>query len=305
MSGFEYPDIINAFGAEQRKRPEFILDLNVLRRMISGILADLDAGIAMRRLWAFLDLADGLSLRVKDPKGELDQVFVAAAGDMAALAPRAPADIALAGGAESMSRANYWLPAARWGAKMGDQVVLDSLTGALSDPFDALHMGVTAENIAAKYGLTRAQQDEFSVESHRRAANAIQNGYFKSQILPIEIKDRKGTKLFDTDEHVRGDASLENLGKLKAAFKKDGSVTAGNASGINDGAAAVVLMERKLAEKKGLKPMARLVAYGHAGSTATPPGSFRAGTSSPSRPGRRPAPRGSRTRRTPPPRRSP
>ena len=179
------------------------------------------------------------------------------------------ADVAVAGGAESMSRSNYWIPAARWGAKMGDQVVVDAMTGALSDPFDAAHMGVTAENVAAKYGLTRAQQDEFSVESHRRATNAIQNGYFKSQILPIEIKDRKGTKLFDTDEHVRADATVENLGKLKTVFKKDGTVTAGNASGINDGGAAVVLMERKLAEKKGLKPMARLVAYGHAGVEPT------------------------------------
>ncbi len=175
------------------------------------------------------------------------------------------ADIVVAGGAESMSRANYWLPSARWGSKMGDQTVIDSLTGALSDPFDAMHMGVTAENVAVKFDLTRAMQDEFSVESHRRAASAIQNGYFKSQILPIEIKDRKGTRMFDTDEHVRADSSVENLGKLKAVFRKEGTVTAGNASGINDGAAAVVLMERKLAEKKGLKPMARLVAYGHAG----------------------------------------
>ena len=179
------------------------------------------------------------------------------------------ADVAVAGGAESMSRSNYWIPAARWGAKMGDQVVVDAMTGALSDPFDASHMGVTAENVAAKYGLTRASQDEFSVESHRRAANAIEKGYFKDQILPIEVKDRKGTKLFDTDEHVRSDASMENLGKLKTVFKKDGTVTAGNASGINDGAAAVVLMERKLAEKKGLKPLARLVAYGHAGVEPT------------------------------------
>lgn len=179
------------------------------------------------------------------------------------------ADIVVAGGAESMSRANYWLPSARWGAKMGDQTVIDSLTGALSDPFDAMHMGVTAENVAVKFDLTRVMQDEFSVESHRRAANAIQNGYFKSQILPIEIKERKGTRMFDTDEHVRADSSVENLGKLKAVFRKDGTVTAGNASGINDGAAAVVLMERKLAEKKGLKPMARLVAYGHAGVEPT------------------------------------
>jgi acetyl-CoA C-acetyltransferase len=175
------------------------------------------------------------------------------------------ADIAVAGGAESMSRANYWLPTARWGSKMGDQTVMDSLVGALSDPFDSNHMGVTAENVAAKYSLSRELQDEFSVESHKRAANAIAKGYFKDQILPIEVKDRKGTKLFDTDEHVRSDVTMENLAKLKAVFKKDGTVTAGNASGINDGAAAVVLMERGAAEKKGLKPMARLVAYGHAG----------------------------------------
>ncbi|HEX7812066.1 MAG TPA: acetyl-CoA C-acyltransferase family protein [Burkholderiales bacterium] len=179
------------------------------------------------------------------------------------------ADIVVAGGAESMSRANYWLPSARWGSKMGDQVVMDSLIGALSDPFDASHMGITAENVAAKYSISREMQDEFSVESHRRAANAIAKGYFKDQILPVEIKDRKGTRLFDTDEHVRTDVTLENLAKLKTAFKKDGSVTAGNASGINDGAAAVVLMERKAAEKKGLKPMARLVAYGHAGVEPT------------------------------------
>jgi acetyl-CoA C-acetyltransferase len=175
------------------------------------------------------------------------------------------ADVAVAGGAESMSRSNYWLPSARWGSKMGDQVVMDSLVGALSDPFDANHMGVTAENVAAKYSISREAQDEFSVESHRRASEAIAKGYFKDQILPIEIKDRKGTRLFDTDEHVRSDVTPENLAKLKTVFKKDGTVTAGNASGINDGAAALVLMERKAAEKKGLKPMARLVAYGHAG----------------------------------------
>jgi acetyl-CoA C-acetyltransferase len=148
---------------------------------------------------------------------------------------------------------------------MGDQAIIDALLGALSDPFDGIHMGVTAENVAEKYGLTRDEQDAFSVESHRRAANAIANGWFKEQILPIEIKDRKSTRVFDTDEHVRTDVSKENLAKLRAVFKKDGTVTAGNASGINDGAAAVVLMEAKLAAKRGVKPLARLVAYGHAG----------------------------------------
>jgi acetyl-CoA C-acetyltransferase len=179
------------------------------------------------------------------------------------------ADVAVAGGAESMSRSNYWVPSARWGTKMGDQVMMDALIGALSDPFHGIHMGVTAENVAKQYGFTREQQDAFSVESHQRAANAIAKGYFKEQILPVEIKDRKGSKLFDTDEHVRADVTIDNLAKLRPAFQKDGSVTPGNASGINDGAAAVVLMERKAAEKKGLKPMARLVAYGHAGVEPT------------------------------------
>ncbi|HZP94390.1 MAG TPA: acetyl-CoA C-acyltransferase family protein [Burkholderiales bacterium] len=179
------------------------------------------------------------------------------------------ADAAVAGGAESMSRSNYWVPSARWGSKMGDQLMMDALIGALSDPFHNIHMGVTAENVAKQYGIGREEQDAFSVESHRRAHQAIQKGWFKDQILPIEIKDRKGVKLFDTDEHVRADASLDNLGKLKPAFQKDGTVTPGNASGINDGAAAVVLMERKAAEKKGRKPMARLVAYGHAGVEPT------------------------------------
>ncbi len=175
------------------------------------------------------------------------------------------ADIAVAGGAESMSRSNYWIPTARWGSKMGDQAIVDALVGALSDPFDGMHMGVTAENVADKYSLTRDEQDAFSLESHRRAANATAKGWFKDQILPIEISDRKSTRVFDTDEHVRADVSPENLAKLRPVFKKDGTVTAGNASGINDGAAAVVLMERGVAEKRGITPLARLVAYGHAG----------------------------------------
>ncbi|UCD69722.1 MAG: acetyl-CoA C-acyltransferase family protein [Betaproteobacteria bacterium] len=175
------------------------------------------------------------------------------------------ADIAVAGGAESMSRSNYWIPTARWGTKMGDQAIVDSLIGALSDPFEGMHMGVTAENVAEKFGLTRGDQDAFALESHKRAANAQTNGWFKDQILPIEIKARKETRVFDTDEHVRTDVSRDNLGKLRAVFKKNGTVTAGNASGINDGAAAVVLMERGVAEKRGIEPLARLVAYGHAG----------------------------------------
>ncbi|HTM62571.1 MAG TPA: acetyl-CoA C-acyltransferase family protein [Burkholderiales bacterium] len=170
---------------------------------------------------------------------------------------------AIAGGAESMSRAAYMLPSGRWGQRMGDAQVVDAMTAALHDPFGHGHMGVTAENIAAKYGFTRQQQDEYSVESHKRAMRAINAGYFKSQIVPIELKSKKGVEQFTTDEHVRADASMENMGKLKPVFKKDGTVTAANASGINDAAAAIVLMDAKQA--KNHKPMARLVAYAHAG----------------------------------------
>ena len=172
-------------------------------------------------------------------------------------------NIAVAGGAESMSRAAYMLPSGRWGQRMGDAPVIDAMTAALHDPFGHGHMGVTAENIAAKYGFTREQQDQYSVESHKRAARAIEAGYFKSQIVPVELKTKKGVEQFTTDEHVRADASMENLAKLKAVFKKDGTVTAANASAINDAAAAVVLMDAKAA--KNYKPMARLVAYAHAG----------------------------------------
>ena len=175
-------------------------------------------------------------------------------------------DAAVAGGVESMSRAAYASTTQRWGARMNETKIFDMMVGALTDPFDTVHMGVTAENVAAKCGLTRADQDAFAVESHKRAAAAIAAGHFKSQILPIELKSKKGPVVFDTDEHVRADASLEGMAKLKAVFiKENGTVTAGNASGINDAASAVVLMEKSAAAAKGLKAMARLVAYGHAG----------------------------------------
>jgi acetyl-CoA C-acetyltransferase len=175
-------------------------------------------------------------------------------------------DVAVGGGAESMSRGGYTSTTQRWGARMSDSKMIDMMVGALTDPFDVVHMGVTAENIATRYKITRAEQDALAVESHKRAAAAIAAGHFKSQILPIELKSKKGPLVFDTDEHVRADASLEGMAKLKAVFaKENGTVTAGNASGINDAAAAVVLMEKSAAEKKGLKPMARLVGWGHAG----------------------------------------
>jgi acetyl-CoA C-acetyltransferase len=175
------------------------------------------------------------------------------------------ADVAVAGGAESMSRGLYGLPGLRWGQRMGEASAHDMMVGALTDPFDDCHMGVTAENVAGKWGVSREDQDELAVESHRRALEAIQQGYFKEQILPIELKSRKGTTVFDTDEHVRADATLEGMAKLKPVFQADGSVTAGNAAGVNDAAAAVVLAERRVAEERGLAPLGRLVAYGFAG----------------------------------------
>ena len=175
-------------------------------------------------------------------------------------------DAAVGGGAESMSRGLYGSTTQRWGARMGDAKLVDMMVGALTDPFDTVHMGITAEKVATKCGITREQQDAFAVESHRRAARAQSEGRFKSQILPIELKTRKGTTMFDTDEHVRSDASVEGMAKLRPVFaKENGTVTAGNASGINDAAAAVVLMERQAAQRAGAKPIARLVAYGHAG----------------------------------------
>lgn len=175
-------------------------------------------------------------------------------------------DIAIGGGAESMSRAPYLAPAARFGQRMGDARLVDMMLGALHDPFDSIHMGVTAENVAAKYGISREMQDELAVESHRRAARAIEGGYFKEQILAVTQASKKGEIVFDTDEHVRMNATLADFSKLKPVFaKENGTVTAGNASGINDAAAAVVLMERIEAEKRGLRPLARLVSYAHAG----------------------------------------
>ncbi|MGX7003496.1 beta-ketothiolase BktB [Caballeronia sp. KNU42] len=175
-------------------------------------------------------------------------------------------DVAIGGGAESMSRAPYLAPSARFGQRMGDARLVDMMLGALHDPFDAIHMGVTAENVAAKYGISREMQDELALESHRRAARAIEAGYFKEQILALTQASKKGDIVFDTDEHVRLNATLQDFSKLKPVFaKENGTVTAGNASGINDAAAAVVLMERGAAEARGLKPLARLVSYAHAG----------------------------------------
>jgi len=174
-------------------------------------------------------------------------------------------DVALAGGVENMSRAPYQVQAARWGQKMGDTTMKDTLDGALNDPFHRILMGVTAENLAESHGITREQQDALAVESHRRASQAIKEGRFKEQILPIEVKTRKGPAVFDTDEHVRHEATMEDMAGLRTVFKKNGTVTAGNASGINDGAAAVILASGEAVRRLNLVPMARIVAAGHAG----------------------------------------
>lgn len=172
--------------------------------------------------------------------------------------------VALAGGVEVMSRSPYWVPGARWGLRMNNGVLVDAMIGALSDPFDDCHMGITAENVAEKWGVTRQQQDELALQSHQRAAAAIKAGHFKEQILPIEFKVKGNTVVFDTDEHVKADTSMDKLSKMRPVFKKDGTVTAGNASGINDAAAAVVLMEASEAQQRGLRPLGKLVAYAHA-----------------------------------------
>ena len=174
------------------------------------------------------------------------------------------ADVALAGGAECMSRAPHILQTARFGQKMGDTRALDMMTGALTCPFGTGHMGVTAENVAAECGISRADQDAFAMESQERAARAIAEGRFKDQIVPVEIASRKGTVIFDTDEHPKA-TSREALGALKPVFQKDGSVTAGNASGINDGAAALILARASTAAKAGLTPRARILGYSVAG----------------------------------------
>jgi acetyl-CoA C-acetyltransferase len=173
--------------------------------------------------------------------------------------------IGIGGGAESMSNAPHMTSAARNGVKMGNLVFEDAMLGALHDPFENIHMGVTAENVAERCDISREAQDALAVESHRRAAAAANAGYFKEQIVPVEIKTRKGVVVFDTDEHFRADVSMESLAGLKAVFLKDGTVTAGNASGINDGAAAVVLASGTAVAEHGLKPMAKILGWGHAG----------------------------------------
>ena len=174
-------------------------------------------------------------------------------------------DVAVAGGAESMSRGQYLLPGLRWGQRMNDGVVIDAMVGALTDPFDGCHMGVTAENVAADYHVSRDEQDALAAESHRRAAAAAAAGYFAEQITPVKVPGRKGTTTVDADEHIRRGVTEADLARLRPAFAQEGTVTAGNASGVNDAAAAVLLASEDHAERRGRTPLGRLVAYAHAG----------------------------------------
>ena len=174
-------------------------------------------------------------------------------------------DVAVAGGAESMSRGQFWAPGLRWGQRMGDGAVIDAMIGSLTDPFDDCHMGVTAENVATDFGVSRADQDALAAESHRRAAAASEAGYFTEQITPVQVPGRKGATVIDTDEHIRPGVTPDDLARLKPAFARDGTVTPGNASGVNDAAAAVILADEEFAERHGASPLGRLVAYGHAG----------------------------------------
>lgn len=176
------------------------------------------------------------------------------------------AKVAIGAGAESMSRSPYLATGQRWGSRMGDSKMLDMMLGALADPFDKVHMGITAENVAERYGITREQQDALALSSHQRAQRAVQEGRFTEQIVPVTIKSRRGDTVFDTDEHIRLDAKDDDFSSLRPVFKKEGgTVTAGNSSGLNDGAGAVMLMDAATAQEQGMTPMARLVAYGHAG----------------------------------------
>jgi acetyl-CoA C-acetyltransferase len=262
-----------------------------LKDITTGQLGALVVGEALRRAGIDKEDVGHVVMGNVMPTGPKDQFLARVAALEAGIPPKVPAltvnrlcgsgaqsiiscaqmmmlgecSITVAGGAESMSRVPYHVPAARFGQKMGNVSMIDALTVGLQDPIGDYHMGITAENVAREHEITREMQDELAVQSHVRAAHAQTQGYFKEQIVPVEVKDRKGTRLFDTDEYVRTDVTTEGLAALKAVFQKDGTVTAGNASGINDGAAAVVLATEEEVQKRGLKPMAKIVSWSHSG----------------------------------------
>jgi acetyl-CoA C-acetyltransferase len=175
------------------------------------------------------------------------------------------ADVVLAGGADSMSRGPYWMPGARWGARMGDTTMVDATVGSLTDPFNSIHMGMTAENLAASHTISREEQDEFAYTSHQRAQSATDAGRFRDEVVPVPVKVKRETVDFTTDEHIRGDISIEALAKLRPAFKPDGTVTAGNAAGVNDAGAAVVVLAADKAQELGTPVRARIVSWAYCG----------------------------------------
>jgi len=277
LSGVRTP--IGKYGGGLASVPTVDLAAKVVREAVSraGVNAD-DVGHVVLGNVIHTDVRDMYISRVAAINGGLNKETPAltvnrlCGSGMQAIVSAAQAimlgdcEVAVAGGAESMSRAPYWLPSMRWGQRMSDGVALDPMVGALSDPFDGCHMGVTAENVATDFHVSREDQDALAAESHRRAAAATAAGYFKEQIVPVEIPGKKGkTTVVDTDEHIRPDVSLDDMAKLRPAFAKDGTVTAGNASGINDAAAAVVLASASFVNRNGYTPLARLVGYGHAG----------------------------------------
>ena len=270
---------IGKYGGGLASVPPCDLAAKVVREAVSraGVTAD-DVGHVVFGNVLHTDVRDMYISRVAAMNGGLNQETPAmtvnrlCGSGMQAIVSAAQAimlgdcAVAVAGGAESMSRVPYWLPAMRWGQRMSDGVALDPLTGALSDPFDGCHMGVTAENVATDYHVSREDQDALAAESHRRAAAAAAAGYFKEQILPVEVPGKRGkVTIVDSDEHIRADVSLDDMAKLRPAFAKDGTVTAGNASGMNDAAAAVVLASESFVTGNGLTPLGRLVGYSHAG----------------------------------------
>ena len=270
---------IGKYGGGLASVPPCDLAASVVREVVSraGVTAD-DVGHVVFGNVIHTEVRDMYISRVAALNGGLNQETPAltvnrlCGSGMQAIVSAAQAimlgdcQVAVAGGAESMSRAPYWLPGMRWGQRMNNGVAVNVVTGALSDPFDGCHMGVSAENVAADYDVSRADQDALAAESHRRAAAAAAAGYFKEQILPVEIAGKRGkTTVVDADEHIRADVSLEDMARLRPAFAKDGTVTAGNASGLNDAAAAVVLASGSFVNSHGLTPMGRLAGYGHAG----------------------------------------
>jgi acetyl-CoA C-acetyltransferase len=276
LSGVRTP--IGAFGGGLKDLPPTELAAMVVRESVArAAVAPADVGQIVFGNVIHTDVHDHYLARVAGVRGGLPVETPAltlnrlCGSGLQAIVSAAQAillgdtECAVAGGAESMSRSPYIVPAMRWGARMNDATMVDMMVGALSDPFDDCHMGVTAENIAQRWEISREDQDRLAVESHTRAAAAIAAGRFKEQIMPVEVKVKGGSVLFETDENVRADSSVEKLAKLRPVFQKDGTVTAGNASSINDAAAAVVLMERGAAEQRGLTPMGRLVGYAHAG----------------------------------------